>query len=91
MTALNWIRDKADHKGTQFVYVSRDKAAECVKPGLWRVDIWQFIGVLNSNMARGVKQAKLEKSQGEFIRVKETLNIGAQCEFSKTLYEWMRD
>jgi hypothetical protein len=91
MSALNWIRDKADHKGTQFVYVSRNKADEGVKPGLWRVDIWQFIGVLNPNMVRGVKQAKLEKSEGEFIRVNETLKIGAQCEFSKTLYEWMRD
>lgn len=98
MSALDWVRGKAEHKGTKFLTISAENADEGTKPGLWRVDRWHFSGVLKSGMATGIRKelGKLASVQTGDIQVNEVLRIGGQyrseygnCEFSRTVYEWM--
>lgn len=100
MSALDWVRGKAEHKDTKFLTISAESADAGTKPGLWRVDRWHFRGVLNSGMATGIRKEfdKLEKTDSGDIQVNEVLRIGGQyrseygnCEFSRTVYEWMSE
>src|SRR5215217_7765647 len=90
MSALNWVRDKAEHKETEFMTITAESAGEGTKPGLWRVDRWHFRGVLGAGMATGIRKelSKLVKVQSGDIQTNEVLRIGGQyrseygnCEF----------
>lgn len=98
MSALDWVRGKAEARETKFIRIEAESADEGTKPGLWRVDRWHFKGTLGAGMATGIRKelGKLVKVESGDIQTKETLRIGGQyrseygnCEFSKTVYEWM--
>lgn len=98
MSALDWVRGKAEFKETSFLTISAENADAGTKPGLWRVDRWHFKGTLGAGMATAIRKelGKLVKVESGDIQTHETLHIGGQyrsdygkCEFSKTVYEWM--
>src|SRR5215217_793155 len=98
MSALNWLRDKAEFRETTFMTIAADSGDEGTKPGLWRVDRWHFKGTLPNRMAAQIRNEldKLVKVQSGDIQTQEVLRIGGQyrsdygrCEFSKTVYEFM--
>lgn len=98
MTALDWVRNKANQTTVESMEIPVESAGEGTKPGTWRVTNWVFKGTLPVKMAAQIRNEfdKLVKVQSGDIQTNEVLRIGGQyrsdynkCEFYKTVYEFV--
>lgn len=98
MSALDWLRGKADAKPVRFLTVSEADAGEATIAGTWKVTGWHFKGRLPSRMVFQLREenqnGKLQKTFDGKRQVEETLRLGGQyrsefnnCEFWRTEYE----
>jgi len=98
MSALEWVRNKANQQPVEFMTISPEEAGDSMIAGTWRVTRFHFKGKLPSKMIYQIRDEKAHDSLVKIFdgkkQVNETLQVGGQyrsdfnnCVFSRTEYE----